>query len=190
MLQRVSVSFTGYPVKLAQLASPTRAHGPRSGLREVVRPVLRSERNRVREYDAGSVERMNSCTSLANRCGWSLCGKWPGVRDHLDAGLRREGGGVGGVPDRDDPVVAAPDDRHRHLLGEVGAVGHGDDLATPVDDGAHDVADRGAGVRVAERVVDLGDLVEVAGRLQSGARQRLEAGLADVADPRQRQQRP
>ena len=68
-----------------------------------------------------------------------------GVRDHLDAGVGGEGGGVVGVPDRDHPVVAAPDHRHRHRLGEVGAVGHRDDLAAPVDDRADHVPDRRRG---------------------------------------------
>jgi hypothetical protein len=35
-------------------------------------PLLSSPRNRAREYVAGWVERMNSCTIFANRCGWSL----------------------------------------------------------------------------------------------------------------------
>ena len=111
-----------------------------------------------------------------------------GVGDDLDPGLGGQGGGVGGVAHRDDPVVAAPDDRHRHLLGEVGAVGHGDDLAAPVDDRPDDVPDGRAGEGVAERVVDLGDLVEVAGGLEPGAGQRLETGLAGVAYAGEREQ--
>ena len=111
-----------------------------------------------------------------------------GVGDHLDPGGGRQGGGVAGVADRDHPVVAAPDHRHRHRLGEVGAVGHGDDLALPVDDRADHVPDRGPGGRVAERVVDLGHLVEVAGRLEAGAGQRDQPGLAEVPDAGEGQQ--
>ena len=94
------------------------------------------------------------------------------VGQHLDDGARGDPGDVLGVLGRDDDVVGAPHHEHRHRLGQVGPVDHGDDLALHVDHGADHVADRGPGARVLERLVDLGDLVEVAGRRDAGARQR------------------
>ena len=66
--------------------------------------------------------RMNSSTIFTKRCGWSLCGKWPAFGDHLDGGAGGVLGRDAGVPHRDHRVVGAPDDAHRHRLGEVGAV--------------------------------------------------------------------
>lgn len=85
------------------------------------------------------------------------------VGDHLDPGVGRQRGDGLRVPRRDHPVVAAPHDPHRHRLGEVGAVGHRDDLALPVDHRAGDVTRGPPGGRVLEGVEDPGDLVEVAG---------------------------
>ena len=42
-------------------------------------PLRSSWRHRAREYVAGWVDRMNSLTIFTNRCGWSLCGKWPAL---------------------------------------------------------------------------------------------------------------
>ena len=117
-------------------------------------PFLSSARNRARLYVAGCGRADEVVHDLGEAVRVVLVREVPGVGDHLDPGARRERGGVAGVPHRDHPVVAAPDDPHRHLLGEVGPVGHRDDLAAPVDDGAHDVPDRVPGVRVLEGVED------------------------------------
>ena len=71
----------------------------------------------------------------------------PGVRDHLDPGAAARArprcwrGGPG------SPGRRVPTRPHIGIvLGEVGAVGHRDDLAAPVDDGPDDVPDRVPGV--------------------------------------------
>ena len=111
----------------------------------------------------------------------------PRVRDDLHPCGGGERAGVAGVLDRDDHVVATPHDQHRHRLGEVGAIDHGDDLALEVDDGADDVPDRGPGARIGEGLVDVGDLTEVAGGRTVEALECVHAGLAEVAYARERQ---
>ncbi len=92
------------------------------------------------------------------------------VAHHLGAQFGRQRKRVVQVCRRDDCVVGSPDEEHRHRAGEVGAVRHGHDLAAPVDDGADDVADGGPGSRVAERLDDVGHLVQVAGVREPRAR--------------------
>ena len=111
----------------------------------------------------------------------------PGVGDDPHRGARRQLRRLLGVADRDHPVVLAPQHRHRHLLGQVGPVGHRHDLAAPVDDGLDHVADRVPGGRVAEAVVDRGDLVEVAGERAGQPGEAAQPGTSDVAYARQRE---
>ncbi len=142
---------------------------------------LRSRaRQRAREYVAGWVDRTNSWTIFANRCGWSLCGKWPALGITSTCALGASMAALLACRTGMHLVVASPDHAHRHRLGEVGPVGHGDDLATPVDDGLHHVPDGVPGAGVLERVVDLRHLVEVAGCASTAS------GTAPAARPSRR----
>ena len=155
-LTAAPVSRQAVPLRVVRRRSGAtrRLRRPRPG-RQASSAGLRrraASRQRSRSYCAGSVERMKSCTIFTNRSRVVLVREVAGVGDHLDAGGRREGGwrgwrGATGIT----RSSRAPDDAHRHRLGEVGPVGHGDDLALPVDDRPDDVADRGAGARVLER---------------------------------------
>ena len=91
---------------------------------------------------------------LHEQVGMVLVGEVTRLGQDLDPRLRRQLGCTLRMAGRDDAVLVAPDHAHRHRLGEVGPVGHGHDLALPVHHRADDVADRGAGGRVAERLVD------------------------------------
>ena len=73
-----------------------------------VGPLRSSWRQRPRWYGAGWVALMKVCTIFTNRSGWSLWGKWPAVREHLDDGAGGDPGDVLGVLDRDDDVVGCP----------------------------------------------------------------------------------
>ena len=100
--------------------TPGRATSRARGAADVVDAVGSARRRRARPARAvagaaaprlvgrGLVERMKSCTILTNRCGWSLCGKWPGVRDHLDPRAGGERGGVARRGGPGSPVVACP----------------------------------------------------------------------------------
>ena len=43
------------------------------------RPLRSKARQRPRWYVAAGWARMNSSRIFTNRCGWSLCGKWPAL---------------------------------------------------------------------------------------------------------------
>ena len=137
----------------------------------------------------GSVVSMKSVSTSRNRCGSSICGKWP-------ASGRPRAGSRAPARGRRAPcatgmmrVALAPDQHEWDVLGQVEAVAGVDALAARLDDRAQGVHERLARLAVIERGVAAGHLLDVGARAQSQAVEKAAHGAAGVEDPAAGQQR-
>jgi len=71
------------------------------------------------------------------------------------------------VGDRQHPVMLAPDDHRRHVLGQVQAIARIDQLPARPDDAAQGAQERRPGVAIAQRRVRAGVELGVGGRAQA-----------------------
>ena len=110
------------------------------------------------------------------------------VEDHQLAVGERDAGQPG-VAERDDGVAPTPHDERRHVVGQVGAVEHGDDLALPIDARAQRAQDGAPRFGVGEGVEHGEDLLGVAPERRVEKAEDAGAEPAEQLDRREPQQR-